>query len=151
MESTVNAKPATAASAVPPPTSITTGEPKFVLKANSIDELCVLFAEIMLNNEQFLVKDNKSGNGNKYAVWKLDDGLNVGRPGMEGLGLNVEQARRLGTKDGYPSILGIEILFRQLTPLANIPAKKAEREVAVSTRETELEQKLAAIRARKQR
>jgi len=118
---------------------------KFVLQADSVEDLSIEFARTMLEQGLFITKDNKSGNGNKYAIWGLDDGLAAG-PYSQGLGLNEAQARRLPTKDGVPAILSVDIVMRQLTPISGVKAKLAERQAATANRESNLLNQLNAIR-----
>lgn len=133
----------TAPTATPAPAG-----PKYVLTGDSLEELCVSLAEVIINTGGFTTKDNKSGNGSRYAIWALDDGMSS-NPLSKGWGLTEQQARRLNTKDGAPPILSVDILMRQLTPVHNVKAKLAERNAAVATRESNLEAQLEAIRARK--
>jgi hypothetical protein len=136
---TNHAVPASSATAAPSTAR------KFVLQADSIEDLAISFAEVLLKSEMFVTKDNKSGNGNKYAIWQLSDGLST-NPYSQGLGLNEAQARRLPTKDGVPAVLGFDIVMRQLTPLAGVKTKLAERQAATANRESNLLTQLNAIR-----
>ena len=123
--------------------------PKFTLVGNSIDDLVIELAKTVLETGgAFTIQDNKSANGNKYAIWNLDDGLGT-NPMNPGLGLSPEQARRLPTQAGVPSILSCKLMLRQLTVPSAIAAKAAERVAATAARESKLEQELAAIRARR--
>jgi hypothetical protein len=122
------------------------GKPRFTIVGDSIETLAVALAEIVLKEGQFSVKENKSGNGAKYAIWDLDDGLSSG-PYSAGLGLSPEQAKRLPTRDGVPTILSCSLVMRQLTPLASVAAKMTERRAATATRVTKLEAQLDAARA----
>lgn len=129
----------------PQPAAAST-EPKFVLSGNTIDELAIALAEVVLKSGGFIVKDNKSGNGNKYAAWKLDDGLATG-PFSAGLGLTPEQAKRLPTQSGVPAILSMDIVMRQLTPLSQVALKATERAAATANRESKLLEELNRVRA----
>lgn len=118
-----------------------------VVAKMSNEELAIAMAEVVLKRGGFEVRDNKSGNGNKYAFWRLDDGLATG-PYSAGLGLTPEQAKRLPTQAGVPAILSCELVMRQLAPVSAITAKVAERRAATANRESKLLAELNAIRAR---
>jgi hypothetical protein len=133
-------KTATEAHSAPVPTAR-----KFVLQADTEEDLCIEFAKTMLQQGRFITKENKSGNGSKYAIWSLDDGLST-NPYSQGLGLTEEQARRLPTKDGVPAILSVDLIMRQLTPIVGVKTKLAERQAATANRESRLLTELNAIR-----
>src|SRR5579862_5266181 len=126
--------------------------PEFVITGHSIEDLCVALAERLLKvpGSLFDVKDNKSNNGNKYAVWGLDDGSSA-NPYSKGIALSEAQSIRLNTKDGAPIVLSVDVVLRQLTPRQALKAKLAERVVMTNNRESQLEAQLQAIRERKAR
>lgn len=125
-----------------------TPAPKYTLTGDTLEELSVAFGEVLAKSGQLIVKDNKSGNGSKYGTWALDDGMSD-NPFSKGLGLTPEQARRMPTAAGVPAIMSVEVFLRQLSPASAIAAKAAERAAVTANRESALEAKLNAIRARR--
>ena len=117
--------------------------PKYQITGDTIEEMAIAFAELTVKTGRVEVRDNKSGKA-KYGVWALNDGMGNG-PFDQGLHLSVEQAKTLNTGAGAPAVLSVDVVLRQLTPLAAIPAKIAASRAATSTRIEALKAQLARL------
>ena len=134
----------TNATAAPNATSPAT--PKYAITGNTLEEMALSFAELVIKTGSVEVKDTKSGNS-KYAIWALSDGVST-NPFDKGMNLGSDQALKLQTPMGAPLKLSVELVYRKLTPVAQLAslAKPASELRAASI--TSLKAKLAELEAK---
>jgi hypothetical protein len=113
-------------------------QPKFTISGNSIEEIAVDFALLVLKTEKTVevVKYGKDGKAlkNSFGAWKLDDGTSDGF--YKSLTLSPEQSAVLNTAAGAPLNLGIDVRYLSLTPLAEVEKTSKARKAATIQRLT---------------
>ena len=108
-----------------------TTTPKFSITGNSIEEMAVSFAELVLRTGSVeVVKKEKS----TFGAWRLDDGTSEGF--YKSLTLDADQSKLLNTPAGAPLSLAIDVRFLQLTPMAEVEKTKQQRKAATIQRLT---------------
>lgn len=108
-----------------------TTTPKFSITGNTIEEMAVSFAELVLRTGSVeVVKKEKS----TFGAWRLDDGTSEGF--YKSLTLDADQSKSLNTPAGAPLSLAIDVRFLQLTPMAEVEKTKQQRKAATIQRLT---------------
>lgn len=120
--------------------------PKFVITGNTLEECAIALAEAIVKTGVVTVKDTKSGKS-KYGVWSLTDGLST-NPFDSGMELEDSQARRLATDAGAPLKLSVDVVLRQLTPVAQVAQATAGRKAATVSRIAKLQAQIASLQSR---
>lgn len=121
--------------------------PKFTITGETLEEVMLSVAELLLKQGDVRVMDNKAKTS-KYALYRLDDGLNKGEYDA-GLNLEAEQAKTLAIAGhGWPMKLGVTFAFTQLTNPSQFASRIGEKKAATLSSVEKLEAQLAAARKR---
>jgi hypothetical protein len=108
-----------------------TSAPKYVISGNTIEEISMSFAELVVMTQQLEVVKAKS----TFAVWKLDDGTSES-PIYKSASLEFEESKRLATQAGAPLSLAVDVRLLNLTPLHEVTAVSASKKAATIQRLT---------------
>src|SRR5689334_9730865 len=118
---------------------------KYTVTGNTIEEVMLSVAELVLKAGEVTLKDNKAGTS-KYALYRLDDGLGKGEYDA-GLNLEREQAEKLAIAgQGLPMKLGVTFAFTQLTPASQFGSKVSEKKAATLASVEKLQAQLDAAK-----
>lgn len=113
-----------------------TATPKYSITGNTVDEIVLGLAELIVKTETLEVVDAKKG-GTQYAKWEAGGG--------EGIVLSGKQ---LSTKAGIPLYLGCTVVLRKLTAPERYDAEKAAVVVKRAATIDRLKDQLARLQAK---